>query len=152
MAVDNFKEKFGALVSKETSKWHEDARYRTANQNWLRHSQAIAIRINKALGEKQLSQKELAEKMGVSPQQVNKIVKGRENLTLETIAKLEQALGIPLLSVARHTVQAQYLPGSHSSAVKSYANSGYNIKKNLSELSETYIQASEGAKIFKLCA
>ena len=35
--------------------------------------------------------------IGVSPQYVNKIVKGKENLTLDTISKLEQALGIKLI-------------------------------------------------------
>jgi ribosome-binding protein aMBF1 (putative translation factor) len=35
--------------------------------------------------------------MKVSPQQINKIVKGQENLTLETISKLEIALNIQLI-------------------------------------------------------
>ena len=34
--------------------------------------------------------------ISVSPQYVNKIVKGKENLTLDTISKLEQALEINL--------------------------------------------------------
>jgi len=37
--------------------------------------------------------------MGVTPQYINKIVKGKENLTLETIAKIEKALGITLIEV-----------------------------------------------------
>lgn len=40
--------------------------------------------------------------MDVSPQYVNKIVKGKENLSLETIAKIEEALGISLISVERN--------------------------------------------------
>jgi plasmid maintenance system antidote protein VapI len=35
--------------------------------------------------------------MNVSAQQVNKIVSGRENLTLETIVKLEDVLDISIL-------------------------------------------------------
>jgi len=35
--------------------------------------------------------------MNVSPQQINKIVKGQENLTLETITNLEIALGIQII-------------------------------------------------------
>jgi len=45
------------------------------------------------------TQAKLADEMKVSPQYVNKIVKGRENLTLETIALLETALGISLITV-----------------------------------------------------
>jgi transcriptional regulator with XRE-family HTH domain len=37
--------------------------------------------------------------MGVSPQYINKVVRGKENLSLETICKLEHALGIQLIQV-----------------------------------------------------
>ena len=40
-------------------------------------------------------------RMDVSPQYVSKIVKGKENLSLETIWKIEEALGITLISVSR---------------------------------------------------
>jgi transcriptional regulator with XRE-family HTH domain len=46
-----------------------------------------------------MSQKELAEKTGVSPQQVSKILKGNVNLTLDTSTRLEAALGIELLTI-----------------------------------------------------
>lgn len=51
------------------------------------------------LDEKKMTQTELAEKMGVSRQQVSTILKGHENLTLETLTKLEVALGIKLGAV-----------------------------------------------------
>jgi plasmid maintenance system antidote protein VapI len=44
------------------------------------------------------SQKELAKKMEVSPQQINKIVSGKENLTIETQIKLQTILDIPILA------------------------------------------------------
>nr|WP_083188164.1 helix-turn-helix transcriptional regulator [Prosthecochloris sp. CIB 2401] len=56
-----------------------------------------------ALHEKSMTQKELAVSMGVSPQQVSKILKGTENLTLETISKLERALGVIILTVESHS-------------------------------------------------
>ncbi len=81
------------------SNWLKEAQERRKNRAWLRHSQKIAAKVLSALrnGDKKMTQKELANRIGVSPQQVNKIVKGRENLTLETITKLEQALGISLI-------------------------------------------------------
>ena len=39
-----------------------------------------------------LTQKSLAEKMGCSQQYVSKILKGRENLSIETLCKIETAL------------------------------------------------------------
>jgi len=47
-----------------------------------------------------MSQKALAAQLGVSPQQVNKWVKGNENFTFETIARLEAVLGIELMQVS----------------------------------------------------
>ena len=88
-------EKYKSLVTGK-SNWLREAQERRKNRAWLRHSQKIAAKVLSALrnGDKKMTQKELAKKIGVSPQQVNKIVKGRENLMLETITKLEQALGI----------------------------------------------------------
>lgn len=44
-----------------------------------------------------LTQKSLAEKMGCSQQYVSKILKARENLSIETLCKIEMALELSLL-------------------------------------------------------
>jgi transcriptional regulator with XRE-family HTH domain len=44
-----------------------------------------------------MTQKILAERMGCSQQYVSKILKGRENLSLETLAKIEDALNLRLV-------------------------------------------------------
>ncbi len=79
------------------SNWLEEAKNRQKNKEWLKYSQKIALKVLRTLREKSIKQKELAAMIGVSPQQVNKIVKGKENLTLDTISKLEQALEINLI-------------------------------------------------------
>lgn len=81
--------------------WREDNAYRKVNKGWLKKSAQIAIKINRALKDKNMSQKELANKLKVSAQQVSKILKGRENLTLETISKLEYALDLELISILK---------------------------------------------------
>jgi plasmid maintenance system antidote protein VapI len=99
-------ENFLNLVSDESSGWLEKAQWREDNKEWLHRSAKIAIKILSVLRnnrkENRLpnSQKDLAELMGVSPQQVNKMVKGTENLTLETISKIEKALGIQLMEIS----------------------------------------------------
>lgn len=103
-------EKMEALATKEVSGWFEDARWRIENEDWLMHSQYIALTILRTLRAKKISQKELAERIGVSPQQVSKIVKGSENLTLETISKLEAALGVPLIEVCRAVEESESGP------------------------------------------
>jgi ribosome-binding protein aMBF1 (putative translation factor) len=87
-------ENFEKLVSNEESGWLDKFSYYKTNKSWLDKSAMVAINVLEVLKAKGLSQKDLAEKMKVSSQQVNKILKGQQNLTLETISKLETALEI----------------------------------------------------------
>jgi ribosome-binding protein aMBF1 (putative translation factor) len=96
-------ERFLALVSDETSGFEKKALWMRENEAWLEKSGSIAIKVLMAIDTQGTSQKELAEKMGVSAQYVNKIVKGNENLSLETISKLEAALGIQLIEIVGYS-------------------------------------------------
>lgn len=101
MRMRSNKEKLEALLSPQKSGWKAKAEWRAKNRGWLDRSATLAANILQTLRERNLSQKELAEKLGVSPQHVNSILKGTENLTLETIGKLENALGINLITMIR---------------------------------------------------
>lgn len=91
-------EKFQKLVSKDKNNTLERNKERIEKRVMLRESQDIAIKVLTKLDELAWSQKDLAKKMDVSPQQVNKIVKGKENLTLFTITKLQEILDIDILA------------------------------------------------------
>jgi ribosome-binding protein aMBF1 (putative translation factor) len=95
--MNNLKEKLSKLAADRPSEWKAKAQYRRENREWLRKSAAIAVCVLDALKAQNLSQKELAERMNISPQQISKIVKGQENMTLETISNLEIALGIQII-------------------------------------------------------
>lgn len=88
--------KLNSIAIKD-EKWLQEAKNRQLNKEWQSHSRKIASKILVTLREKGMKQNQLAKIIGVSAQQVNKIIKGRENLTLETISKLESALEIKLL-------------------------------------------------------
>ena len=90
------KDKFLALVSEEDSKVLDRNRDRIRNRAMLRESQQIALKVLLKLDELGWTQKELANRMDVSPQQVSKIVSGKENLTIESQIKLQTVLDIPL--------------------------------------------------------
>ena len=47
--------------------------------------------------EMNMSQKQLSELMGCSQQYVSKVLKGQENLSLETMSKIEACLSIQIL-------------------------------------------------------
>jgi transcriptional regulator with XRE-family HTH domain len=56
--------------------------------------------IEKQIEKKQLSQKQLAHELGVSEGAVSKVLNNPQNLTLKTIAKYSQALGVKAAIVA----------------------------------------------------
>lgn len=89
-----------AHESPTPSRWREEAEWRRANREWLRYSQYIAIRMLSRMDELHITQTILAEKMGCSQQYISKVLKGKENLSLETISKIESALDIDLVKTA----------------------------------------------------
>jgi len=107
MTIMTNQQKLDALASGKRSGWLEEAVYRKENRVWLRRSQKIALKVLRTLREQEISQKELAVRIGVSPQQISKIVKGRENLTLESISKIEGALGIVLMEIPELSLSMQ---------------------------------------------
>ena len=80
------------------SKWREKAKFVKENK-WIIYSAEIALRVLAAIEDNpDLNQAKLAVKLGVSPQQISKIVQGNENLSLETIHKLSEALQVELIT------------------------------------------------------
>jgi len=92
------KEKFLKLVSGKDTETMKQNKLRIANRQWIRASQDVAFKVLEKLDELGWSQKDLAHKMGVTPQYINKIVKGQENLTIETQMKIQTVLDIPILA------------------------------------------------------
>lgn len=86
-----------AHQSETPSKWREEAEWRRANASWLRHSQKIAVKVLIQMKQENLTQKILAERMNCTQQYVSKILKGKENMSLDTLTRLEDALGISLV-------------------------------------------------------
>ena len=78
-------------------KRREVLEYMNANDSWLRYSQNIAMLMLDRMEELGINQNQLAEKMNCSRQYISKVLKGRENLSLETLFKIENALGISII-------------------------------------------------------
>ena len=60
---------------------------------------ALADKIDAILKEKNISQKQLAKKMGKTEAEVSRWLGGTHNFTLRTIAKISAALGVTLLTI-----------------------------------------------------
>lgn len=97
--MSDFKKNIQKITSDKPSDWKDRSNERL-NKPWLKqYSSQIARRILSLIeGDEELSQVKLAKAVGVSAQQINKIIKGRENMTLETIFKLSKALNFELIS------------------------------------------------------
>lgn len=106
------KSKLIEIASEGPSSWFKDATRRERNKNWRDYSFRIAVRILQEIRIQKdingMSQKKLADEMGVSPQYINKMLKGQENLTLETIAKIEDILDISILRIPTTVESIRY--------------------------------------------
>lgn len=124
MSINNIKNRL-KKTSKQDNSWIERAKYRKENKAWLDISFAIAVKIMSALKANKTAdlfpktQKELAEAMICSPQYVNKLLKGTENLQLETITKIEQILNISLIEVPEFQTTIQVQVEQYSKYTKS---------------------------------
>lgn len=112
-------EKLTQIVKPRSETAIERAKMRKENREWLRMSQDIALCLHHYLRTKGMTQKELADKMGVSAVYIGKLLKGEENMTLETICKIQKVTGEWFVSVARPYVNRmiiRYTPMAQFSA------------------------------------
>ena len=76
------------------------AQYIKDNWGWLRYSYAIAIKVRRRMQELDMTQKQLADALGCTQQHVSVLLNGKVNMTLETLAKLENALQFDLIGAS----------------------------------------------------
>ena len=96
-----------AVLRSEAAK--QSAMNRRENREYIRMSQDIALCIHYYLRKSNMTQKEFADKMGVSPAYIGRLLKGGENLTLETICKVQNVLGQDLIRVTTPYVITQII-------------------------------------------
>jgi transcriptional regulator with XRE-family HTH domain len=138
-------QKLADFAAKKPSHWLKNAQHRNKNKKWREYSFQIAIKVLAAIDATPgMTQKQLAELIGVSPQFISKILKGQENLTLETISKIETALGIAILSFAEPEIEhvvtynpVIFIPVSNQN--KMYVSYIGNLTYDSLELKEEFI-------------
>jgi len=114
------KEKLLSLVTQQKSPTAERNNKRIKDRKMLRESRSIALKILTRLDELKWTKKRLADEFGVKPQQITKITSGKENLTLETLVKLQEVLGISILSTFEENRETQILNVMKYSTKKQY--------------------------------
>lgn len=125
------------MERKKQSEFIRDAEFRILNRKWLRYSSNIARRVLAVLKDnKELNQTLLSDKIGVTPQYISKVLKGQENLSLETIAKLSMALDTELISFPEYKY-------SNTSLQKTYT-----IRMSADE--KTYLQPNNEFEVVEM--
>lgn len=99
-------EKIRANARKDDT-WLQEALDKRENKEWLDISFKIALKILRFLRKEGMTQKELAGQLGFSPQYMSKVLKGKENLTLETIVKIQNVIRVELIHVPDSLVQSK---------------------------------------------
>ncbi|WP_075351244.1 helix-turn-helix domain-containing protein [Algoriphagus marinus] len=99
-------EKLKNLAAKNpTSNWKEKVAFRKENKAWIKKATRIALRILDALDDKGWNQTDLAKALGVTRQQVSKLVKGQNDYKLSTLTQLEKVLEIQLQAILAENEQ-----------------------------------------------
>jgi transcriptional regulator with XRE-family HTH domain len=94
---------------KKSTSHFDRVKFRIENKKGLGYSSNIARRIYAIIkGNEIMTQSSLASKLDVSDQYVSKILKGNQNLSLFTIAKISDALGVELITFPEYKYSKQY--------------------------------------------
>jgi len=80
----------------------------------------LLVRINQILREKDISKKELAEKLDKKPSEISKWLSGDHNFTLRSLAKLSAELGETLLEVPKKKAQPEFLEDGYICRVHTF--------------------------------
>lgn len=93
-------EKLKAIARPMTQEERTAKDYRAENADWLQLSATIALKIRKLLRQQGLTQVELADRLGVTPPQVSRLLSGKINFELKTLVSIQQAIGMPIIEVS----------------------------------------------------
>lgn len=77
--------------------WKARAEWRRANRGWLRVSGRIAVAVLDAMEKSGTDRESLREAAGLSGEQMERILSGREDFTVDTIRRLEAVLGTAIV-------------------------------------------------------
>lgn len=136
-------EKLKSLIKHKTNnRWEESAKWHEENHEALELITKFAIQLHLYLKKYRISQADLAKKMGVSPQYVSRIIKGRENLTFSTVQKIHDALGVKFIDVIENSKTADRVAPQKSTQSYTIVSLHQNIDTN--QILDTNALAAHG--------
>lgn len=85
--------------SKAPSRFQENAEWRRENREWLKWFRDVALSLVDYMEINGINRNGLAERLGVTPQYVSKILSGKVNFSFKSIAEIENKLSIKLIRI-----------------------------------------------------
>jgi transcriptional regulator with XRE-family HTH domain len=125
------KKNLNKVITKTALQWKERAKHDRANRRNITRSQAFALELLDYMDLHKIKQIDLADKMGVSPQQVNKILSAKANLTFETLDKIADALKVNISSPKINSNSISYSSIIHHSMQIVHRRKHKVIEENL---------------------
>jgi DNA-binding phage protein len=107
MATRTAIEKLAEIAKSQSAESIQQVQFRKQNKDWLVVSQEVALALHYYLRKKSMTPEELAGKAELPLGTLQRILQGNENLTIETICKLQKAIEQKLISV-----EAPYTPSN----------------------------------------
>lgn len=89
-----------ANQSETPSRFVEEANWRKENAGWLRWSRQLATTLIGYMQDNGLKRADLADRLGVSPEYVSRLLSGTENLSFKSITNIEEKLGISCMEIS----------------------------------------------------
>lgn len=118
-------------VTKTAIRWKERAKQDRTDRRNISRAQAFALELMDYMDIQGVKQTDLANKMGVTPQQVNKILRAKANLTFETLDKIADALEVNISSPKIETITRKHSPIIHYSMQVVHKRTNKRIEENL---------------------
>lgn len=87
---------------KPTKTWISKSKFEIENEEELLACRRIILKIVRYMKNNNMSQKDLAEKLNVSPQYINKLIHGQDlNLKITTALRYGRILGVKLVEIPK---------------------------------------------------
>lgn len=128
-------DRLNKVASPASNEWISNAKKRKENPKAHKRSFVIATLILREIRRQKpingMNQKKLAKILDVSPQYINKLLKGKDIISLPMICQIEDALGITLMlipgySTTQNKPQSQLHRMSAGSKVYNYCINDYS--------------------------
>lgn len=87
---------------KPTKTWISKSKFEIENEEELLACRRIILKIVRYMKDNNMSQKDLAEKLNISPQYINKLIHGQDlNLKITTALRYGRILGVKLVEIPK---------------------------------------------------